>query len=344
MAETAVLAQFLVTDRAQELGMVTPAPAYWLVAGAWALLVTGVGLALATGVRRLAEAGRRSLATAGQRSLASSGRRIPRPLVLVLLAGVVVTTAAAAAPTDLLGPLRKTLDPHHVLLSESPLGATHAFAQLDEAPTPEDGAEVAVDRLVADGGLEREAIIIALPTGSGWVNRAAITDFEAQFDGDVAVVSAQYGDLPSWWSFLLDREPAMRSAQALVDQVLARVGALPAAERPDVFVHGESLGALAGQAAVSGADPDAVCGVIWSGAPGGERSGHPRERSLLNPDDPVGHLSAATALREPADWPGPWIPGLSYGTTVLDLGASLDPEPGHGHNYGVEQDWTLPSC
>lgn len=328
VAGAAWLAQVGLGQWARDLAMQVPGPAYWLTAGGWALLVVALGLGLAAGVRRLARA---------------TSRHTPRPLAVALLASVAVTSAAAG-PVDLLQPLRKDLGPDHVMLTDSPVGASRSFVQVDEAPTPQAGAELAVERLVADGGLERDAILIALPTGSGWVNGEAVSAFETQLGGDVAVVSAQYGDLPSWWSFLIDQEPAVQSADALVDGVLARVAGLPPERRPDVYIHGESLGALAGQAAVGHVDAEAICGVIWSGAPGAALSGHPRERSLHNADDPVTYLSTSTALEQPQGWPTTWLPGLSYGTTVLDLGASLLPDAGHGHTYGSEQDWGLPRC
>ncbi|WP_109473545.1 alpha/beta-hydrolase family protein [Ornithinimicrobium cavernae] len=328
VAGTAWSAQLGLGQHAAGLAMAVPGPTYWLTAGGWALLVVGLGLTAAAGARRLG---------------GITWRRSPLPLAAALLAGVTVTSAAAG-PADVLAPLRKDLAADHVMLTESPLGASRSFARAGESPTPEAGAELAVDRLVAEGGLRRSAIVIALPTGSGWVNGEAVSAFEAQLDGDVAVVSAQYGDLPSWWSYLVDQEPALRSAEALLDEVVERVGQLPPPDRPDVYVFGESLGALAGQAAIAGATASSVCGVVWSGAPGGAVSGHPRERSLHNVDDPVYYLAADTALRQPDDWPTTWLPGLSYGTTVLDLAVSLAPDDGHGHTYGPEQDWTLPAC
>ena len=45
-------------------------------------------------------------------------------------------------------------------------------------------------------------------------------------------------------------------------------------------------------------------------------------------DDPVTYLSADTALQQPDGWPTTWLPGLSYGTTVLEI--SVDP-------YGPEE-------
>lgn len=322
------LAHLHLTAQAAYLGLPATSATYWLTAAGWGLLLLGLAAILLHGVRLLARLTRRH-----------------RPVLLTtaLLAGVAVTTAAAG-PVDLVAPLRKTLDPNHVLLTESPAGASRSFALVTEVESPEDGARLAVDRMVADGGLDRSAILIALPTGSGWVNPEAVTAIEAQLDGDLAVVSAQYGDLPSWWSFLLDQEPAMRSARALVGEVRSRVAALPADRRPDIYLHGESLGAQAGQEAISGLDEEDVCGVLWSGAPGGVLSGHPRERSLHNSDDPVGYLRLDTAAAEPEGWPTVWLPGLSYGTTVLDLWASLSPSHGHGHVYGPEQNWTLPTC
>lgn len=318
------------------LGMPAPGAAYWWVAGGLALAVIGLGLALFSAMRRVLRALR-------SRRSPSSRWRTRGPMLAAVLVGAAVTTAAAAPP-GALDFLRKELGPDHVMLVESPVGASRSFALASETSAPEAGADLAVDRLVTAGGLERGAILVVLPTGSGWVNREAVTALEAELGGDVAVVSAQYADLPSWWAYLVDQEPATRSAQGLLTGVLDQVDALPVSQRPKVYVYGESLGALAGQAAVAQVNDAAICGVLWAGAPGSASSGHPRERSLGNADDPITYLTAQTAAQRPDGWPGLWLPGLSYATTVLDMGASLEPEPGHGHMYGGEQDWSLPSC
>lgn len=331
-------AQHALVSTTAALMMPPPGATYWWVAAAWALLVIGIGLALASAARRL----RRALA-ARWRDASGGWRGTPGRLFATVLLGAALTTAAAAPP-GALDVLRKDLSPSHVMLLESPVGASRAFVRAEEVATPEAGAELAVDRLVAEGGLERPAILIVLPTGSGWVNAVAVNALEVELGGEVAVVSAQYDNLPSWWSFLIDQEPARRSARALVGDVLDRVQALPPEQRPDVYLYGESLGALAGQDALAAVPQQAVCGAIWAGAPGGAVSGHPRERILRNADDPVAHLSVDSALERPQDWPTLWLPGLSYATTVLDLGASLAPRPGHGHQYGGEQDWSLPLC
>lgn len=321
------------SEQAVTLGLPEPGLAHALTAGAWTLLVVGVGLTLARGV------------TAALRALrTSSTARVATVLVL----GASVTTASASAPgvlDGLLDGLRKG-HPSHILLQESPVGATRVLALADEADGPEAVARLAVDRLVTAGGLARRAVVVVVPTGSGWVNDVAVREVEAQLGGDVAVVSAQAGDLPSWYYFLLDQDPARRAASTLVHGVVEVVGEVPAADRPDVYVLGESLGATVGQAAVAELPDPAgqVCAAVWSGTPGTTTSGHPRERTLLNADDPITHLTTRTAYQRPEDWPGTWLPGLSYATTWLDTSVSLSTPSGHGHRYGAEQDWTLPTC
>lgn len=324
-------AQLHLAARTRALEMPAPPAAYWLTAALSAAVVVGTGLGLARLVVPAARVTRRSST---------------RLLSAALVVGAVGTTAASAAGTGWTDVLRKDLSPDHVMLQDSPFGAVRAFAARAERPGPGAVVDLAVERLVADGGLAQRAVVVVLPTGSGWVNEDAIAAVEAELDGDVALVSAQAGDLPSWFYFLFDQEPAVRSAADLVGGVLREVRGLPADARPDVYVLGESLGALAGQAAVRAlpAGADEVCGVLWAGVPGATSSGHPRERSLLNVDDPVAYLSLRTALRPPSGWPAVWLPLLSYGTTWLDTNASLRPVDGHGHQYGPEQDWSLPDC
>lgn len=325
-AAALVPAQHALARRSAELSMPTPSAAYWLLAAGCVLAVVGIVLALVAGLTHL---------------LRSTWQPARRGIAAALLVSTVTT---AASPAGLLDPLRKDLAPDHPMLVTSPVGATRAFARADEAADPETGAALAADRLLAAGGLRHAAVVVVLPTGSGWVNREAVAAIETQLGGDVALVSAQFADLPSWYQYLVDQDAAHRSGQRLLAEVLDRVRTLPESERPDVYVYGESLGARVGQGAVQQAPHDEVCGVLWSGAPGGTVSGHPRERSLLNQDDPIGYLDPGTAYRRPEGWPTVWVPLLSYGTTWLDTNASLRPPPGHGHQYGAEQDWTLPRC
>ncbi|MFI6937762.1 alpha/beta hydrolase [Streptomyces sp. NPDC050418] len=106
-------------------------------------------------------------------------------------------------------------------------------------------ADLAVRELERTGAFDRDVLAIAGTTGTGWVNADVVEPLEYLHDGDTATVAVQYSYLPSWVSFLVDKERAGQATRALVEAVLAKVDALPAADRPKVVVTGESLGGFA---------------------------------------------------------------------------------------------------
>ena len=119
-----------------------------------------------------------------------------------------------------------------------------AFIGLETAPTPTERAQLAVAELRALGGFEREAIAVAGGTGSGWIDPKAADSLEYAMHGDVATVSMQYSYLPSWLSFLVDQSRAATNAEQLITALRVELDGLPADERPDLYVFGESLGAF----------------------------------------------------------------------------------------------------
>ena len=58
----------------------------------------------------------------------------------------------------------------------------------------------------------------------------------------------QYSFLPSWLSFLVDKENARQAGQALFEAVDALIREMPEAQRPKLVVFGESLGSFGGEA------------------------------------------------------------------------------------------------
>ncbi|GAC69648.1 hypothetical protein GS4_26_00960 [Gordonia soli NBRC 108243] len=129
------------------------------------------------------------------------------------------------------------------------LAPIRVFAGLKSAPTIRRTAELAARELERAGGLRRSTIAIGSTTGSGWLNKATVDSLEYMTDGDVATVSMQYSYLPSWLSFLVDRERARQAGRALFEAVWERVSAIGEAERPRIVVFGESLGSFAGESA-----------------------------------------------------------------------------------------------
>lgn len=123
-----------------------------------------------------------------------------------------------------------------------------AYAGLESANGIKATAELAAGELERTGGLKRKVVAVATTTGTGWINEAEADTIEYMFNGETAIVSMQYSFLPSWLSFLVDKENARQAGQALFEAVSARVRALPEGQRPKLVVFGESLGSFGGEA------------------------------------------------------------------------------------------------
>lgn len=123
-----------------------------------------------------------------------------------------------------------------------------AYAGLDSADSIKATAALAAQELRRTGGLNRAVVAVATTTGTGWINEAEASALEYMYNGDTAIVSMQYSFLPSWLSFLVDRETTRQASQALFEAVDAMVRAMPEAQRPKLVVFGESLGSFGGEA------------------------------------------------------------------------------------------------
>ena len=119
-----------------------------------------------------------------------------------------------------------------------------AFVGLEAAPTAGERAQLAVEELRALGGFDRKAIAVAGTTGSGWIDAKAANALEYATHGDVAIVTTQYSYLPSWLSFLADQSRAATNAETLITALRVELDGMPADQRPELYVFGESLGAF----------------------------------------------------------------------------------------------------
>ena len=122
------------------------------------------------------------------------------------------------------------------------------YAGLNSAKDIKATAKLAAAELERTGGLDRKLVAVATTTGTGWINEAEAGALEYMVNGDTAIVSMQYSYLPSWLSFLVDKENARQAGQALFEAVDALVRARPANKRPKLVVFGESLGSFGGEA------------------------------------------------------------------------------------------------
>ncbi|KUI47368.1 hypothetical protein AU198_23405 [Mycobacterium sp. GA-1199] len=122
------------------------------------------------------------------------------------------------------------------------------YAGLHSADGIKATAALAAQELLRTGGLDREVVAVATTTGTGWINEAEASALEYMYNGDTAIVSMQYSFLPSWLSFLVDKENARQAGQALFEAVDGLIREMPEAQRPRLVVFGESLGSFGGEA------------------------------------------------------------------------------------------------
>ena len=145
------------------------------------------------------------------------------------------------------------------------------YVGLDTEPTEEERVRLALDELERAGGLDKSWLMVASPTGTGYVNYAAAGALEFLSKGNCATLAMQYSQRPSPLS--LDRVAEGRSQfSLLVERLSERLRRLPADARPKVVIFGESLGAWTSQDAFidKGTDGLEAAGIdyaIWIGTP-----------------------------------------------------------------------------
>ncbi|MGH3171296.1 MAG: alpha/beta-hydrolase family protein, partial [Trebonia sp.] len=141
------------------------------------------------------------------------------------------------------------------------------FAGLEAAPSLAAESALAIRELERTGAFHRKVLVVATTTGTGWLNPAMIDPLEYMYDGDTAIVTIQYSFLPSWISFLVDKDPAQEAGRDLFDAVYDKWRQLPGGQRPRLVVFGESLGSFGGESAFSGTEDirDRASGVLWVG-------------------------------------------------------------------------------
>lgn len=213
------------------------------------------------------------------------------------------------------------------------LEPVRAYVGLRSARDAEQRVQLAVAELAREGAFARPTILIVVPTGSGWVNPAAVAALEYLSAGNLATVAVQYAERPSWLEYVLDRGEAAGSASALVSALRRQLDRIPATHRPQLLVYGESLGAIGARSAIARADHSLLVGP--PGGAGGTRA-QPRSTALLHADDPIGWWSPQLLIQRPAGWIGPWLPLVSFWQVTGNLVTALDAPAGHGHRYGAE--------
>lgn len=143
------------------------------------------------------------------------------------------------------------------------------YVGLNAATTPEARARLAFEELERLGGFERAVLVVATPTGSGWLDPGGMDTLEYIARGDVATVAVQYSYLPSHASVLVDPTHGVAETKALFQRVYRHWRSLPRERRPRLYLHGLSLGAYLSQDALPLLDlyADPIDGALWTGSP-----------------------------------------------------------------------------
>ena len=150
--------------------------------------------------------------------------------------------------------------------SERPI---RVYVGVRSRPTPRERAKLALEELIRVGGFNRSVLIVAKPTGTGWLDPSAVDTIEYLHGGDTAIVSTQYSYLPSWITIMVDPQRSIHSAKPLFDEVYSYWKTLPKDSRPKLYLQGLSLGSLGSEisADLYTVFEDQIDGAVWSGPP-----------------------------------------------------------------------------
>lgn len=143
------------------------------------------------------------------------------------------------------------------------------YVGLRSGATAQARARLALDELKRQHGFDRKILIVITPTGTGWIDPAAMDTVEYLHHGDVASVAMQYSYLNSPLSLLFQPEYGAEAARALFVEIYGYWTTLPKDRRPKLYLHGLSLGALNSEKSAELFEMigDPIAGALWSGPP-----------------------------------------------------------------------------
>jgi uncharacterized membrane protein len=204
------------------------------------------------------------------------------------------------------------------------------YVGLKSADTLEERAQLALDELKRTGAFERDVMVVATTTGTGWLDPGAVDTIEYIHNGDTAIVGLQYSYLPSWISLFVDQQITIDTAHATLQNVHEYWSTLPENNRPELYLFGLSLGAFGSQE--SAADlrllNDPIDGALWAGPPfmsdawsrltHGRDEGSPAWQPIIDNGRVVRFTGEENALSEPSsEWGNLKIAYLQHATDPI---------------------------
>lgn len=168
------------------------------------------------------------------------------------------------------GPARKDIS---AFTGREALEPIRVYVGLRSGGTPKTRARLALEELKRVGAFERPVLIVITPTGTGWVDPAALDSVEYLHDGAVASVAVQYSYLGSWLYLLAGADYGADAARALFQEIYGYWTKLSRDNRPKLYLHGLSLGAKYAEQSTHLIEVfgDPFAGALWSGPPHSSR-------------------------------------------------------------------------
>lgn len=138
-----------------------------------------------------------------------------------------------------------------------------------QSKDPQVRAEIALEELKRLGAFERKILVVASPTGTGWLDPGAQDTIEYLHGGDVATVATQYSFMQSPMALIFETSTGLAQAEATLNTIYRHWRALPEDSRPELYLHGLSLGAWSSMYALNFFEVfgDPIQGALWSGPP-----------------------------------------------------------------------------
>jgi len=143
------------------------------------------------------------------------------------------------------------------------------YVGLNSAEDADARAALALDELLRVGAFDRSVLVVAMPTGTGFMDEGAIDTLEYLHRGDTATVAVQYSYLQSPFSLIFEPEYGAETARALLRTVYEHWSSLPPDSRPRLFLYGLSLGTLHSERSIRLHEiiADPLDGALWAGPP-----------------------------------------------------------------------------
>ncbi|WP_172298225.1 alpha/beta-hydrolase family protein [Pseudoruegeria sp. HB172150] len=225
------------------------------------------------------------------------------------------------------GPTQEEIE---AFTGEPALDPIRAYVGLRAADSPDEQAEMALQELIALDAFSRSVLIIATPTGTGWIDNWAFGPLEYMHGGDVATVAVQYSYLLSPLSLMLEPGRVQESAAAVFPVIYRHWHAMPKETRPKLYLFGLSLGSLGSESSmpVYALLGDPIQGAVWVGPPfrnpiwramrRNRNEGSPDWKPTFEDGSTIRVIGAGDTAREaPAPWGSVRIVYLAYPSDAI---------------------------